>query len=202
MSEKSGLEMLEEILSRLEDLEKRITIIDTTVKAIANSANLANMVSKLSGTKLDGWAKATKPGLPEAPNVAEKIEKIQEKSGFKNFKFEPSDASKVSTGSALADKTARGAGLKKIMVKGRLKVSKNGESVPLASASVTIYDAKDQEVKKTKTNRAGLWMSQLSPGKYVALFEGELDGKKLLPQNINFEVPTSLPEGQTEFEVL
>jgi len=72
-----------------------------------------------------------------------------------------------------------------------------GKAIPLSSVSVKIYNEHDALIKETRTNRAGHWVSHLPPGKYVALFEGELNGKKLLPQNRNFLVP----EGQTEFEV-
>jgi len=200
MADKSGIEMLEEILSRLVDLEKRLNVIDNNIKAIANSANLAMLIEKAAGTKLDGWAKATTPGMPD---VKKKIEEIKERAGFKNFSFEPADASKLK-GNLPANKSVRTpvAKVKNIMVKGKLKIAKGEQMVPLASASVKIYNEQDKLVKQTKTNRAGHWMSQLAPGKYVALFEGAVDGKKLLPQNINFQVPETLPEGQTEFEVI
>lgn len=211
MSEKSGLEMLEEILSRLVDLEKRLNVMDNNIKVIANSANLATLIQKAAGTKLDGWAKATAPGIPgskitapEIPDAKQKIEEIKQKVGFKNFSFESVDAATVKGAPPLANKADRAPTPKKpksIMVKGKLKIDKNGEVVPLSSASVKIYNDKDKVVKQTKTNRAGHWMSQLPPGKYVALFEGEIAGKKLLPQNINFEVPSSLPEGQMELEI-
>jgi hypothetical protein len=192
MTAKSGIDMLEEILSYVKTLEKRLNVIDNNIKAIANSANLAKIINKASGTSLDGWAKATKP-----------VMKVEEKNkeGFKNFNFQSVDAAKVGQGQVLADKTSR-AKPTNIMVKGKLKIEKNGQTIPLPSAAVTIYNEQDKVVKKTKTNRAGHWMSQLAPGKYVALFEGEIDGKKLLPQNRNFEVPTTLPEGKNEFEVV
>lgn len=198
MAEKSGIEMLEEILDYVKTLEKRLSVMDNNIKAIANSANLANMVDKIDGTKLDNWAKAIKPGLPD---VNKKTEEIEKKSGFKNFSFQSVDAAKVNQGPSLANKESR-AQPKNIMVKGKLKIERDGKTVPLSSATVKIYDSNDKMVKQTKTNRAGHWMSQLTSGKYVALFEGSLAGKKLLPQNINFEVPATLPDGQVEFEVI
>jgi len=201
MADKSGIEMLEEILHRLDMIEKRLDVMDNNIKAITNTAKLADLIQKAAGTPLDGWSKAIKPGMPVG--AKRKMEEVQDRAGFKNFKFQPADAAGV-RGATLANKAGRVAPpkLKNIMVKGRLKIDKGGEVVPLSSASVKIFDATDKLVKQTRTNRAGHWMSQLAPGRYVALFEGEVGGKKLLPQNKNFEVPQDLPAGQTEFEVV
>lgn len=196
MTDKSGIDMLEEILDQLKTLEKRLNVMDNNIKAIVNSTNLANLIQKASNTPLDSWANASKPILPD---VEKKIADIKKKSGFKNFNFESVDAAKIK-GSTLIDKSR--IPISKIMVKGRLKIDKDGKVVPLSSAVVKIYDEKDKLIKSTKTNKAGHWMSQLSPGKYVALFEGEVDGKKLLPQNKNFEVPDKLPKGQVELEII
>jgi len=201
MAEKSGIQMLEEILQRLDVMEQQFKVMDQNIKAIANSARMADLVNKAAGTSLDGWAKATKPGVPNIPDVKKKIEEIKAKAtGFQNFKFEPSDASKL-PGPPAAHRGQRPLP-KNILVKGKLKIEKGDEAVPLAGVDVKIYDAKDKLVKSTKTNRAGHWMSHLPAGPYVALFEGEVDGKKLLPQNKNFEVPESLPEGQIELEII
>jgi hypothetical protein len=196
---RSGIDMLEEILSHLVNLEKRLDVMDNNIKTIINSTNLAELVEKATNTPLDGWARATAPGISD---VNKKIDKIKQKSGFQNFNFEPVDAAKLKD-NRIKNKTNRPV-LKKsksIMVKGKLKIAKGESAVPLANASVKIYDEKDKLIKQTKTNRAGHWMSQLPSGRYVALFEGEINGKKLLPQNINFEVPEKLPDGQTELEI-
>ena len=192
---KSGIEMLEEILSRLKTLEQRLNVVDNNIKAITNVANLASLVQKAAGTPLENWAKAAKPILEKA----EKKEEPEGKAGFKNFSFQSVDAAKTK-GAKLANKSRTP--VNKIMVSGRLKIEMNKKVVPLSSVAVKIYDIKDKLVKTTKTNRAGSWRCQLAPGKYVALFEGELDGKKLQPQNKNFEVPAALPEGQTEMEII
>lgn len=201
MAEKSGIEMLEEILQRLVTLEKRLDIMDKNIKTIANSSKLADLLTKASGTPLDGFSRASKPGIPRAvvPDVKKQVEQIKQKAeGFKNFSFQSTDAAK----SGIDRASHRSSRPKGIMVKGRLKIDKGTGPIPLPGVSVTIYDPNDKVVKKTKTNRAGLWMSQLAPGKYVALFEGMVEGKKLQSQNKNFEVPEKLPEGQTEFEVI
>lgn len=196
---RSGIDMLEEILSRLLNLEKRLDVIDNNIKTIINSTNLAKLIEKAADTSFDGWSRATSPGVSD---VNKRIDKIKQKSGFQNFNFEPVDASKLKD-NRIKNKTNRPV-LKKpknIMVKGKLKIAKGENTVPLANASVKIYNEKDKLIKQTKTNRAGHWMSQLPSGRYVALFEGEINGKKLLPQNINFEVPEKLPDGQTELEI-
>lgn len=41
---------------------------------------------------------------------------------------------------------------------------------PLSGVVVRIMDANNNVVKQTKSNRAGLWMSFLPPGKYIAEF--------------------------------
>jgi len=219
MIEKSGIEMLEEILHRLSIIEQRIDVMDKNIKTVANSAKIADLVNKAAGTSLDTWSKAAKPGVPKdfsamnenvgAKNfdhgdVKKQIEDIKNKAGFKNFDFEVTDASKL-PGAPVPHRGARNElkpKIRNILVKGVLKIEKNDDVVPLSGVSVKIYDTQDQLVKNTKTNRAGHWMSHLPPGKYVALFAGEVAGKKLLSQNKNFEVPEKLPDGQTEFEVI
>ncbi len=164
MAERSGIEMLEEILFKISQLESQISGIDKNIKSLLN-------------TSKNGAIK-NKPEISVAqPNTGPV-------SGFKNFSFQPEQTEPI------------------IMVKGKLKLSSGNSTIPISGVSVTIYDSFDKVVKKTKTNRAGQWMSQLKPGKYVALFEGEANGKKLLPQNKNFIVPQTLPAGQTEFEVI
>jgi len=133
-------------------------------------------------------------------DIKKEIEEIKEEaqSKIKKFKFEPSDASRIKQPSA--NRSSRGN--KNIMVKGKMVTYDGDTQVPLPQISVKIFDEKDNLVKTTKTNRAGHWMSQLAPGKYVALFEGEFNNKALVPQNKMFEVPQELSDGQLEFEVL
>jgi len=200
MADKSGIEMLEEILARLDMIEKRLDVMDNNIKAINNASKLANLINKAAGTPLEGWSAAAKPGIPEG--AKKRVEEIKSQAGFKNFNFQPTDAASLKDNATGRTRPPQQVGTRSVMVKGKLKIEKNGEAVPLASASVKIFDMHDKLVKQTKTNRAGHWMSQLSPGKYVALFEGEVGGKKLLPQNKNFEVPTNLPEGQREIEIV
>lgn len=196
MTDKSGIEMLEEILHRLDILDKRLNVMDQNIKAIANSAKISELVTKLAGTPLDNWSRVNKPKVSD---VKEKIAAVKE--GFANFKFESADAAKSNVDKVLAEKKR----LKptQIMVRGKMVANLAGnQPLPLSNISVKIYNAKDELVKETKTNRAGQWLSQLAPGEYVALFEGELHGKKLVPQNRNFVVPKTLPPSEQYFEVI
>jgi len=183
-------------LKRLDTIEKKLNVLDQNMKAIANSTKMADLINKAKGTSLDGFARATPRKII---NAKEEIEKVRK--GFKNFKFESSDAAKTNVGAPLAQKSKVAPGPKNIMVSGKMMVNDGDKQVPLTSVSVKIYNEQDKLVKETRTNRAGHWMSQLPPGKYVALFEGEMGGKKLVPQNRTFEVPVKLPPGQATVEV-
>jgi hypothetical protein len=190
--EKSGIDMLEEILVRLDKIEKVVSILDTNIKTLINTTKIADMVTKATNTPMDGWARAI-------PDVKKQVKMAKEdaKRGFVNFSFDEVDASKVN------QNQMRGrSGNKKVLVKGKMVTNTDGGASALPNVSVKIYNDKDSLIKETKTNRAGMWMSHLPPGNYVALFEGEINGKKLVPQNRNFEVPSSLPPGQNEIEVV
>ena len=196
--ERSGFDILEEILRRLDLIEKRLGVLDHNIKTIVNTTRIADMVNKAAGTPADTFARA----VPKKATAKEKIEQIRSeaRSGFKNFNFESSDASKLKSNVVPANRAVRKP--KNIMVQGKMIAKTGDKTRSLPSISVKIYDSNDKLVKETRTNRAGHWMSQLPPGRYVALFEGELGGKKLVPQNRNFEVPEELPTGQTFIEVV
>lgn len=198
---KSGVEMLEELLEEIKTLHKKVDLLDRNIKEIANSAKVADLLDKAMGTKLDTFARAGGKASAQKVDAKSEIARIKEQNqqGMR-FKFEPTDASKIKRPVPAAQKS-RAAGPKNIMVKGKMIVMSGQQTIPLANVNVTIFNSKDAVVKETKTNRAGHWMSQLSPGKYVAKFEGEYAGQKLIPMNKAFEVPTTLPEGQTEIEV-
>jgi len=184
MEEKSGMEILEEILKRLDIIEKKINILDFNIKNIINSTKTPDSVAN----KIHDSQSEIKKELNDT--------KKEQIAGFKNFKFEASDVSKIKHSAIKAP------GPKNIMVRGRMVANIDGKQTPLPNILVKIYDNKDFLIKETRTNRAGYWLSQLLPGKYVALFDGELNGKKLVPQNRNFIVPENLPEGQSDIEVV
>jgi len=196
--DRSGIEMLEEVLKRLDNIEKRQSVLDINMKKILNSVNLADLINNATGTKLDGFARAT-PGY-KPKNTQAKTNVAPAKTGFKNFDFNTNDASKLNTNNA-PKRHLPVAKPKNIMVQGKMVTNVDGKISPLSAISVKIFNSEDILVKETRTNRAGHWISHLPPGAYVALFDGELNGKKLVPQNRNFVVPDVLPTGQSHVEV-
>jgi len=56
------------------------------------------------------------------------------------------------------------------------RIAEEGKPVP--EVNVTIYDDRNNAIKKTRTNRSGEWMAQLPPGKYAAecLLDGRVNG--------------------------
>lgn len=164
--------LLLKILERLETLEKQITILDKNIKILMNSSRT---ISKPS------------PKPEPKPIVENKAS-----GGFKHFSFEPSNAIKESNTEVKQSMP------KTSVVSGKMVANLEGRVTPLANISVKIYNEKDVLVKETRTNRAGEWRSFLGAGKYVALFNGEINGKKLVPQNRNFVVI----EGKAETEVV
>ena len=201
MVERSGMEILEELLEEIKLLHQKVDLLDRNLKEVANSAKVADLLDKASGTGLDAFSRArgTKKPTMQPVSAKDEIKRIKDKA--MRFRFESMDASKVKQSTALASKKARATmtmGPRSIMVKGKMIMMNGDKPMPLSQIEVTIYDIKDKVVKETKTNRAGHWMSQLPPGKYVAKFEGDYDGKKLVPINKSFEVPKELPPGQKE----
>ncbi len=175
MTEKSGMEILEELLFKIDILTKKVDVMEQNIKKIANSTKLTELLDKAQENKVAGW---TKPVLKtEEPKM--------------RFKFESSDATKMKQNAPLVPK-ARPA--KVAMVKGKMVTLIENQSVPLSDITVKVFDGKDKLVKETKTNRAGQWMAQLAPGKYVAEITGKYKGQELIPQNKVFEVPNGVEE--------
>lgn len=191
VSERSGIEMIEEILQRLDIIEKRLGILDVTMKGFINSVN---------GVKV-GATVGVKAAVVSGPGKEKEQPPIQPQDGFKNFTFVPSDASKMKPKLNPEALPLPQVKPKLVPVFGKMVAMINGKQTALHSLTVKVFDDKDVLVKESKTNRAGGWTAFLPPGRYVALFEGEFGGKKLVPQNRNFVVPEQLPEGQKNIEV-
>lgn len=123
MTNKSGLELIEELAEKVSLLNKRLEIIEQNTKEILNRAN-----------GFQSRAVATQPqqavGLKPATNVGSKPATV--------------------TGSKVMGKI------------------KNDENKAVSGVHITITNKHGHIVKKTKTNRAGDWMSFLPPGKYEA----------------------------------
>ena len=194
MAEKSGIDMLEELLEEVKLLHKKIDLLDRNLKTVANSAKVAELLTRAEGTKLDTFARANKPVI--------KAEAVSNNTNIKEnapkFKFEPTDASKIKQPAALANKSNRAVDTsKKVVVSGKLITVSNDQVIPLSQIDVQIYDDKDKLIKSTKTNRAGHWVSHMPPGKYVIAFNGEHNGKKLTTIYKKVEIPAD----KDEFEV-
>jgi len=179
MKERSGIDMIEELLAEVKRLNKKVDVMDRLLKKVANSTKISEIATKALNTPLKEWAKPGNKTIEAfSKDDTEKVKK------GKRFKFEPTDASKIK-------KVAPNRAAKqdtKCMCSGKMVVSDGGRSVPLPGISVKLFNDKDEIIKKTKTNKAGLWQAQLPVGRYVALIEGKLGGADLYPVNINFEV--------------
>jgi len=184
MSEKSGLEMLAEILYEIKLIRQEMKILDQNIKKVANSAKISEIANKVINTPLKDWARhgTTKGAKVEMANDPSKT--IQKKN--LRFGFEPQDASKTNQVSPRVRATTE------CMCEGKMVADYSGKSVPLPGLFVKIFDSKDKLVKQTKTNKAGLWLSKLPVGKYIANVEGKFNGKDLYPVNLTFEVKAGM----------
>jgi len=185
MAEKSGLEMLEDLLLEVKQLRKEMKVLDFKVAQIANSAKVGEILDIIQNTKFKDYALPGPKVEPAEANVKPKAQAEAPVKGFKSFKFETSDASKT-------DQVQPSRGGKTIsqatLVSGKMVTHLNNKDVALSGLQVKIYDRKDKLVKQTKTNRAGTWMSHLPPGEYVVSIDGEYKGQDLVPVNLTFEV--------------
>lgn len=168
MTEKSGIDLLQELIQKIDILSKKVDVLDQNVKKMINLQRPVGQIKKANAETVSG-VKA------EIQKTKANIEKVR--FGFDRSGAKDSNPKPIVT-----------------MVRGKMATELDGKEVPLIDISVKIYNDKDQLVKETRTNRAGHWMSQLPPGKYVALFEGEYNGSQLVPQNRNFEVPFGADE--------
>jgi hypothetical protein len=180
MEEKSGLELIKELMDKIDNVSKKIDVLDQNIKKIANSAKVSELINKAHESNMGGWSKpkanieAAKP--PETPN------------GMR-FNLEPKDASKLKSGQLNKPKM--------IMVSGKIITNMNDKAVFLPGITVKIYDKTNKLIKETKTNAGGQWRAGLGAGKYVAEFSGKYKDNELTPINKVFEVP----DGVSEYEV-
>ena len=182
MVERSGIDMLEELLKEVHTIRKELKVLDQNVKKVANSAKISEIATKALNTPLRDW---TVPSGSKRIEAAEAPKKIVDKDNMR-FNFEVTDASK--TEQASPNRSVRTEAPTSCMCQGKMVASAGTRTVPLPDLSVKIFNAKDILVKETKTNRAGNWMSQLPPGSYVVNIEGKFKGQALYPINLNFEV--------------
>lgn len=188
MTERSGIEILEELLSEVKTLRKELKILDQKVAHIANSAKISEIADKVLGTKLEDYTRSKPRVVSDGPKPKAQPTAPAHK-GIKNFTFESSDAAK--TGQVLSDRS-RNLVQKQTLVSGKMITQISGKEVALAGLQVKIYDRTDKLVKETKTNKGGTWMSHLPAGQYVANIEGKYKDQDLVPINLRFEVKAGM----------
>lgn len=148
MSDKSGIQMIEELLAGMAVLDRRVQVVEHLLKQLLAAAN-AGAACPAPGLEINGRpakAPGAGPAAPAAPRPS--IEGIVPEPMIK------------------AAPNAR--------VVGRI----TGDGRPIPEVNVTIHDDRDNAIRKTRTNRSGEWMAQLPPGRYVAecLLEGRVNG--------------------------
>lgn len=179
--EKSGLELIKELIEKVENVSKKLDVLDQNVKKIANSAKVSELINKASESNINGWAKP-KANI-EAVNPSEKPKGMR-------FNLEPKDASKLKSGELSKPPM--------IMTKGKVITYIDNKAVLLPGVVIKIYDKKNALIKETKTNGAGEWRAGLYSGKFVMEITGKYKGNELAPVNKIFEVP----DGVKEYEVI
>lgn len=185
MTEKSGIDMISQLLKEVKLMNQKLNILDANVKKIMNSAKISEIATKALNTPLKDWATPNKIKRIEAVLAPETSTNIIKKENIR-FNFEVTDAAKLKRESP--NRSSRPEAPTLCMCNGKMVISVGSKNAPLPNLDVKIYNDKDELIKETKTNRAGNWMSQLPVGRYVANIEGKLKGKQLYPVNLNFEV--------------
>lgn len=192
MTERSGIDMIEELLKEIKTMRSELKVLDRNVKKIANSAKIAEITEKVLNTPFRDWAKANTSGGPNIKAAEAPAIKNINKDNLR-FSFESVDASK--TKQPPVTKTPQVLQQPEMcMCSGKMVAQSSGKQIPLPGLDVKIFDDKDKLAKETKTNRAGSWMSQLPPGNYVANIEGKYGGKDLYPVNITFSVKSGMKQ--------
>ena len=172
MTEKSGIEMIEDIMSKINLLERRFVVMEQMVKELLSRANgfVPNVVETRPTVSSTAVQKTgTTPMMNKQATIA------------------PTDMAKknVKIGDLPISNTDT-----KTRVMGKIKGS-DGRFI--SGVNVKIHNINHQVIKETKTNRAGDWMCFLPPGRYNA----EYYLKDIIHANVNFNVEA----GQTVFRV-
>lgn len=149
MAEKTGIQMIEELLGSVAVLDRRLQVVEQLLKQLLATANTACSVP--AGLEING-----KPIKP-AGGIEINGKLVQPKPSIEEVVQEPL---------IRAAANARVVG----------RIVEEGKPVP--EVGVTIYDDRNNAIRKTRTNRSGEWMAQLPPGKYAAecLLEGRING--------------------------
>ena len=171
MTEKSGIDLLQELIQKVDILSKKVDVLDQNVKKMINAQRPIGQIKKAN-------AEVVSDVKAEIQKTKSNIEKVR-------FGFDRSAAKDNSQKPTVT------------MVRGKMAAELDGKEVPLIDISVKIYNDKDQLVKETRTNRAGVYQFALPAGRYVAEFSGKFRDQDLVPQNKTFEIKP----GDSEIEV-
>ena len=169
---KSGIEMIEEVLVKIDLLDRRFTIVEQMMK------ELINRTSGLAPPPSCNVSEEGKKPVGPSPSIgaSNPLPELQIKPGSsKQIGASPGD-----------NKT----GLVSSKVMGKIK---NSDGRAVSGVDVKVYDEKNSIAKQTKTNRAGEWMCFLPPGRYSASY--------FLKDMINANVSFSITPGQTLIRV-
>jgi len=149
MSEKSGIQMIEELLGGQAVLDRRLQVVEQLLKQLLATANSGCPVP--AGIEINGQPARPAGGIEINGQPAKPQPSIEE---------------------AVQEPLIRAAANARVV--GR--IAKEGK--PISEVNVTIYDDRNNAIRKTRTNRSGEWMAQLPPGKYAAecLLEGRVNG--------------------------
>jgi len=145
MTQKSGLEMIENLLERVELLDRRFTVVEQIAK---------ELLSRSNGFMPPAQAVPTTQPLPPTLSAAAPRPSI--------VGTEPSITSMEAMNASVMKATTN---TTKVM--GKIK---NKEGKTIIGAQVTVVKENGEIVKQTKTNRAGEWMCFLPTGIYKARY--------------------------------
>ncbi len=160
---KEPVQLIEEMHQMLIDMQQQMRIMDNNIKILQAKVN-AEVFAPLTKQIMSGVHEQTKPTPPPLPEQAPLT-----------IKATTPEESPQNKGT---------------MVQGKY-LSDDGK--PLHGVPVKILNSNQKIIKETSTNRAGVWMAHLRPGKYIAKMI--IDGR---PAKYNlFEVK----EGQTQLDV-
>lgn len=173
MEEKTAIEKIDEIYDVVKQLQKTMAVMDNNLKLLNSKAN-----STLFAEAIE--FKTKNQSFPSPPQTS--LQKIV---------MADLNDKQPQAGVAL-DTAEQPAYLQQVnsKVHGKI-VNINGK--PIHGANITVYNSTNKIVKNTKTNRAGVWISYLPPGKYSAKYE--VSGSQ--PSQKIFEVI----EGQQEINI-
>lgn len=186
MAEKSGLEMIEDIMNKVILFERRITNIEQMMKELLNRANGFEN-PQISKPSLAAVADQPRPsivgtGIPPQKIGDAPVIDTSEIEG--KIVIDPTNVARKEV--KIGDPPPGAVTSTKTKIMGKIK-DKDGRFV--SGVNVKVSAPNGQIIKETRTNRAGDWMCFLPPGQYNA----EYYLKDLIYANVRFNVE----EGQT-----